>query len=324
MLSHGGSEDVGDEAMLGVLGAMRENGFAVVRLLPADSAIVSSAIGVLSPTLRKVHTQGIRTGHFGPIAPSLAPSLATFRERSQLRLESDDAGQPVETAVPRIKCEVHKIRSTAEATATAADASREELKAVAASASVVLSRVVQAVLSALHHSRGTESTPTTGHCLLDTFFYPGEASWRTLCCSEQLPAPCPAHEDPGLLTAICNDTNALQAQLHGRWVDIELEVGQVAIVAGRALARLTNGIVPACTHRVRSVAPSRTALVFEVRPDEAAFERIAATEATRAAQPPGGYVAERYSKAASALLAIAPPSPRSRCAAAAQSYCTLM
>ena len=324
MLSHGGSEDVGDEAMLGVLGAMRENGFAVVRLLPADSAIVSSAIGVLSPTLRKVHTQGIRTGHFGPIAPSLAPSLATFRERSQLRLESDDAGQPVETAVPRIKCEVHKILSTAEATATAADASREELKAVAASASVVLSRVVQAVLSALHHSRGTESTPTTGHCLLDTFFYPGEASWRTLCCSEQLPAPCPAHEDPGLLTAICNDTNALQAQLHGRWVDIELEVGQVAIVAGRALARLTNGIVPACTHRVRSVAPSRTALVFEVRPDEAAFERIAATEVARAAQPPDGYVAKRYSKAAGALLAIAPPSPRSRCAAAAQSYCTLM
>ena len=312
MLSHGGSEDVGDEAMLGVLGAMRENGFAVVRLLPADSAILSSAIGVLSPTLRKVHTQGIRTGHFGPIAPS----LATFRERSQLRLEYD-AGQPVAVAVPRIKCEVHKIMSTAEA-------SREELNAVAASASAVLSRVVQAVLSALHHSRGTESTPTTGHRLLDTFFYPGEASWRTLCCSEQLPSPCPAHEDPGLLTAICNDTNALQAQLHGRWVDIELEVGQVAIVAGRALARLTNGIVPACTHRVRSVAPSRTALVFEVRPDEAAFERIAATEVARAAQPPDGYVAERYSKAAGALLAIAPPSPRSRCAAAAQSYCTLM
>ena len=312
MLSHGGSEDVGDEAMLGVLGAMRENGFAVVRLLPADSAIVYSAIGVLSPTLRKVHTQGIRTGHFGPIAPS----LATFRERSQLRLEYD-AGQPVAVAVPRIKCEVHKIMSTAEA-------SWEELNAVAASASAVLSRVVQAVLSALHHSRGTESTPTTGHCLLDTFFYPGEASWRTLCCSEQLPAPCPAHEDPGLLTAICNDTNALQAQLHGRWVDIELEVGQVAIVAGRALARLTNGIVPACTHRVRSVAPSRTALVFEVRPDGAAFERIAATEVARAAQPPDGYVAERYSKAAGALLAIAPPSPRSRCAAAAQSYCTLM
>jgi len=235
-------------------------------------------------------------------------------------LESDDAGQPVavaETTMPRIKCEVHKIMSTAEA-------SREELNAVAASASAVLSRVVQAVLSALHHSRGTESTPTTGHRLLDTFFYPGEASWRTLCCSEQLPAPCPAHEDPGLLTAICNDTNALQAQLHGRWVDIELEVGQVAIVAGRALARLTNGIIPACTHRVRSVAPSRTALVFEVRPDEAAFERIAATEAARAAQPPDGYVAERYSNAAGALLAIAPPSPRSRCAAAAQSYCTLM
>ena len=312
MLSHGGSNDVGDDAMLGVLGAMRENGFAVVRLLPADSAIVSSAIGALSPTLRKMHTQGIRTGHFGPIAPS----LATFRERSQLRLEYD-AGQPVAVAVPRIKCEVHKIMSTAEA-------SREELNAVAASASAVLSRVVQAVLSALHHSRGTESTPTTGHRLLDTFFYPGEASWRTLCCSEQLPAPCPAHEDPGLLTAICNDTNALQAQLHGRWLDIELEVGQVAIVAGRALARLTNGIIPACTHRVRSVAPSRTALVFEVRPDEAAFERIAATEAARAAQPPGGYVAERYSKAAGALLAIAPPSPRSRCAAAAQSYCTLM
>ena len=322
MLSHGGSEDVGDEAMLGVLGAMRENGFAVVRLLPADSAIVSSAIGVLSPTLREVHTQGIRTGHFGPIAPS----LATFRERSQLRLEADDAGQPVAVAetVPRIKCEVHQIVASAEAKATAAEASREELKAVAASASAVLSRVVQAVLSALHHCRGTESTPTTGHCLLDTFFYPGEASWRTLCCSEQLPAPCPAHEDPGLLTAICNDTNALQAQLHGRWVDIELEVGEVAIVAGRALARLTNGIVPACTHRVRSVAPSRTALVFEVRPDEAAFERIAATEAARAAQPPDGYVAERYSNAAGALLAIAPPSPRSRCAAAAQSYCTLM
>ena len=106
-------------------------------------------------------------------------------------------------------------RSMAEATATAAEASREELKAVAASASAVLSRVVQAVLSALHHSRGTESTPTTGHRLLDTFFYPGEASWRTLCCSEQLPSPCPAHEDPGLLTAICNDTNALQAQLRG-------------------------------------------------------------------------------------------------------------
>lgn len=322
MLSHGGSEDVGDEAMLGILGKMREYGFAVFRLSPADRAIVSSAIEVLSPTLREVHTQGIRTGHFGPIAPS----LAAFRERSQLRLESDDAGQPVAVAetMPRRKCEVDEIVPTAEATAMAAEASREELKAVAARASAVLSRVVQAVLSALHHSRGTESTPTTGTRLLDTFYYPGEASWRTLCCSEQLPAPCPAHEDPGLLTAICNDTNALQVQLHGRWVDIELELGEVAIVAGRALARLTHGIVPACTHCVRSVALSRTALVFEVRPDQAAFERIAATEAARAAQPTDGYVAERYSKAAGALLAIAPPSPRSRCTAAAQSCCTLM
>ena len=295
---HGEEDVVGDEAMLGVLWAMREYGFAVVRLSPVDCATVSSAIGVLSQAMREVHTHGIRTGQSGPIAPS----LATWRERSQLRVKPEDAGRPLAVAA---------IAVAAEDAEESREERAEELEAVAASASAVLSRVTQAVLSALHHTRGTESTPTVGPRLLDTFYYPGEARWRTLCQNDQLPAPCPAHEDTGLLTAICNDTNALQAQLHGRWVDIELEEDEVAIVAGRALARLTRGRVPACMHRVCSVAPSRTSLVFEVRPDEAALERIAAAEAALAAKPLDGKacVAERYSKAAGALLAIAPPSP---------------
>ena len=132
---------------------------------------------------------------------------------------------------------------------------------------------------------------------------PGEEGWRTLGVAEPLPAPCPAHEDPGLLTVIYDDRSALQARLQdGRWVDVPLATDECALIAGRALEALTRASVPACTHRVRAVAPSRTSLVFERLPDEAGLRRRAAAESARAARASNLSTDAKYARAAGALL----------------------
>ena len=56
-------------------------------------------------------------------------------------------------------------------------------------------RLQTAVLGALHEEE--EGAPIEGMRMLDAFWYPGQRRWAALGVEGPLPAPCPAHEDPG-------------------------------------------------------------------------------------------------------------------------------
>ena len=69
-----------------------------------------------------------------------------------------------------------------------------------------------------------------------------------------------AHEDINLITLLCEATDAgLEIRPPGAadWIRVEAECGQIVVDAGDMLSRLTNGLIPATTHRV--VTPSKVA-----------------------------------------------------------------
>ena len=175
-------------------------------------------------------------------------------------------------------------------------------------AAALLSRLTRQHLAALQEEVGTPLDD--GDQQLDAFWYPGEHQWAALGAGGELPAPCPAHEDPGLLTAIYDDRPALQVRLRdGSWRDVELASDEVALVVGRALAALSDGRVPACTHRVQPLQRSRTSLVFEELPNEAALRSRSKVEgaAVRSAAATGGEASAadaKYARAAGALLSM--------------------
>ena len=118
---------------------------------------------------------------------------------------------------------------------------------------------------------------------------------------QELPAPCPAHEDTGLLTAIYP---ALQVQLRdGNWRNIELGEDEVALIVGRALSAISRGRVPACTHRVRAVSPSRASLVLDTYPGVDGLRARSKAEAAHAAASADTGANAKYARAAGALLA---------------------
>jgi isopenicillin N synthase-like dioxygenase len=68
-----------------------------------------------------------------------------------------------------------------------------------------------------------------------------------------------AHEDINLITLLCEATDSGLELLapDGEWLAVECAPGQMVVDAGDMLARLTNEVVPATTHRV--VNPSTAA-----------------------------------------------------------------
>lgn len=61
-----------------------------------------------------------------------------------------------------------------------------------------------------------------------------------------------AHEDINMITILCEATSSgLEILTHdGEWVAIEALSGQFVVDSGDMLARVTNGVIPATTHRV--------------------------------------------------------------------------
>jgi isopenicillin N synthase-like dioxygenase len=77
------------------------------------------------------------------------------------------------------------------------------------------------------------------------------------------------HEDINLITLLCEATDPGLEILRpdGRWLPVEAPSGQLVVNAGDMLARMTNGAIPATTHRV--VAPAdghRYSLPFFAHP----------------------------------------------------------
>jgi isopenicillin N synthase-like dioxygenase len=81
-----------------------------------------------------------------------------------------------------------------------------------------------------------------------------------------------AHEDINLITLLCEATTSGLEILtrEGEWLAIESLEGQIVVDAGDALARVTNDVIPATTHRVVNPADgknvSRFSLPFFVHP----------------------------------------------------------
>ena len=61
-----------------------------------------------------------------------------------------------------------------------------------------------------------------------------------------------AHEDINLITLLITSTaSGLQLQRRdGSWMDVNAEPGEIIVDSGDMLARITNGVLPATTHRV--------------------------------------------------------------------------
>jgi isopenicillin N synthase-like dioxygenase len=61
-----------------------------------------------------------------------------------------------------------------------------------------------------------------------------------------------AHEDINLITLLCEATDSGLEILtrDGSWMPVETGEGQIVVDAGDMLSRVTNGVVPATTHRV--------------------------------------------------------------------------
>lgn len=172
------------------------------------------------------------------------------------------------------------------------------------------SGTLQAVAMRALAACSSAGAPTAGDSLLDAFMYPGAEGWGSR--PGQPPAPCPAHEDLGLVTVIVDDSAALEVRdAGGAWQQLPpLRANECVVIAGRALAALTKGSVPACVHRVRRTQKRRTSLVFEIRPDECAARRqgeaagLDRQETSLASEAAASEAA--YARAAAALLSQRP------------------
>ncbi len=259
--------------------SLRAHGFAVVRVRDADAPLLQACIPVVERSLSSLHASGIQGGQdFGPREhqSSHGSEFATYRERAQMRHRVAHHHPPGGNSAVEL-------------------------------AAAVLSRLTRQHLAALQEEVHVGTPLDDGDQQLDAFWYPGEHQWAALGAGGELPAPCPAHEDPGLLTAIYDDRPALQVRLRdGSWRDVELASDEVALVVGRALAALSDGRVPACTHRVQPLQRSRTSLVFEELPNEAALRSRSKAEGAAAcsAAATASTADAKYARAAGALLSM--------------------
>jgi isopenicillin N synthase-like dioxygenase len=81
-----------------------------------------------------------------------------------------------------------------------------------------------------------------------------------------------AHEDINLITLLCEATDSGLQLLsrEGEWLAVEAQPGQIVVDSGDMIARLTNAVVPATTHRVvnppSEANRSRYSIPFFVHP----------------------------------------------------------
>ena len=145
------------------------------------------------------------------------------------------------------------------------DADVEDWQRSAARGGAVLQRVAEAALAQL---RGLDAFHDASSAVCDVFYYPK---------SEQ--SPCPAHEDPGLVTVIADDAPGLEVRdADGAWRSVVLAEDEVAILGNSGLAKIAGH--PACTHRVVPCA-ERVSITVELRLNEAGVRAAAAAERAR-------------------------------------------
>eukprot|EP00310_Coccolithus_braarudii_P004893 CAMPEP_0183369434 /NCGR_PEP_ID=MMETSP0164_2-20130417/99322_1 /TAXON_ID=221442 /ORGANISM="Coccolithus pelagicus ssp braarudi, Strain PLY182g" /LENGTH=280 /DNA_ID=CAMNT_0025545693 /DNA_START=39 /DNA_END=878 /DNA_ORIENTATION=- len=269
------------DANLDVVVALRLAGWAKVDL-PVDSIIALrnsiEAVGGALKTLHAAHSESDSAR-----ACSGALSVAAFAERAQLRYEPAGPNQSEPSC------------ATKQSVSGPKKASLEE---VAATGTAVLAKVAQRALADLCESQLVQARPIQTR--LDAFWYPA--------CEYDTFIPCPAHEDPGLLTVVIEDASALQIlSKNGTWNSVNLGPQECVLLAGRALQHLTHGSISACMHRVCAISSSRTSLVFEALPGQDHMRMCERLKKNASAV--NGSVTERaaYERAVAVLLDVDTP-----------------
>ena len=147
---------------------------------------------------------------------------------------------------------------------------RSQLRYVPSPTSSPSSAVERAAATAMRILSDTlTSDMPTGDEILDAFFY-----------APSLSTPCPAHTDQGLISVIVESSPGLEVkQSDGEWQRLKLCRNEVAVVAGRQLARPGSNKAGACAHRVGPVTARRCSLVYERRIRDA--KEVAAVERQR-------------------------------------------
>jgi isopenicillin N synthase-like dioxygenase len=144
-----------------------------------------------------------------------------------------------------------------------------ELEARARALFASLERCARVVLHGLAESYGLPgedfaSLIDSGNSVLRAVHYPAVAAPPA---GALRAAP---HEDINLITLLCGATGpGLEIYSQGRWAPVAHEPDEIVIDTGDMLSRLTNGVLPATTHRVVEPASSseaRLALPFFAHP----------------------------------------------------------
>ena len=144
-----------------------------------------------------------------------------------------------------------------------------ELEGLAMALFRALERCATRILAALAHSYGVPEArfatlAVEGNSILRAVHYPAVA----VAAPEALRAA--PHEDINLITLLCGATApGLEIHSRGRWIAVEHAPEEIVVDTGDMLSRLTNGVLPATTHRVVQPATqngSRFALPFFSHP----------------------------------------------------------
>ena len=152
--------------------------------------------------------------------PPVRAALATFHaaHRPASNVDADVDAQLVAFA-ERAQLRLQNPREV--------DADDEDLHRSAARGGAVLQHVAEAALAQL---RGLDAYHDASSAVCDVFYYPK---------SEE--SPCPAHEDPGLVTVIADDAPGLEVRdADGAWRSVVLAADEVAILGNTGLAKIAG------------------------------------------------------------------------------------
>ena len=87
-----------------------------------------------------------------------------------------------------------------------------------------------------------------------------------------------AHEDINFITLLIASTSkGLQILSEGKWIDVNAQPGEIIVDSGDMLSRVTNGFIPATTHRVINpddINQDRYSMPFFVHPQPNAMLRV--------------------------------------------------
>lgn len=223
------------------------HGFAIISLTDFKALTVTTTLQQIGDILEPLHGCTPRIRHHTGVETS------TWSRRTLLRYNQKTAPQNGE-----------ETPSLAAAAAAASEVAPILLQ---------ITRMLTNAMQCIGDRRLTDGQ-------LDVFYYPNDEHDTNDDIFDDRDCPCPEHTDPGIVTLVAErGANALEARdaATGEWQRVTLQPHEVCLIAGSQLAKLSDGALAACVHRVAPTAAPRASYVFEVHlhvEDEAEEEDV--------------------------------------------------